>query len=234
MTRLLLILALFGSIATGARAQSEISTNFFDHLLQEAVILTGEQLIHGQAEVKSFRSRFLSENGTIGTYQQAFSIAVNALLDYEIGEVQTGSGPFKVMFTKRKDDPEKARIELLVIVQKRNPANELNELLSQRNEWMRLCNAHKASELVGKLYTPNAYYYNRGRLISGTEAISAEYGYMNSPGYSLKLTPKHVEFVTDNLAYELGQCSGSYPLPYMLLWQKQANGKWQVLMDSNY
>lgn len=234
MTRFLLILALFASVATAARAQTEIGADFFDHLILETVILNGEQMIKGQAEVQSFKSQFLSENGAVRAYEQTFSIAVNARLAYEIGELQTQSGPFKVMFSKRKDDPAKAMIELLVIVKKENPADELKELLSQRNEWMRLCNAHEANELVRKLYTPNAYYYNRGRLLTGTEAISAEYSYMNSANYSLKLTPKHVEFVSENLAYELGRCSGSYPLPYMLLWQKQANGQWQVLMDSNY
>ena len=99
---------------------------------------------------------------------------------------------------------------------------------------MELCNAHRASELVSTVYTPDAYYYNCGRILQGAEAISNEYSYMNSPQYSLKLTPKHVVFVTSNIAYEIGRCSGSYPLPYMLLWKKKSDGNWQILMDSNY
>ena len=99
---------------------------------------------------------------------------------------------------------------------------------------MSYCNSHEVEKLVKELYVPNAYYYNRGRLLKGTKALVAEYSYMNSPNYSLQLTPKHIVSVNSEIVYEIGQCSGSYPLPYMLVWKRLENGNWQILMDSNY
>ena len=107
------------------------------------------------------------------------------------------------------------------------------EIDQSRMEWMELCNAHRAEELVKQKYTMDAYYYNRGRLLQGTKSITQEYSYMNRESYSLKLAPRHVLFVTPDIVFEIGQCSGSYSNPYMLLWEKQADGNWQVLMDSN-
>lgn len=111
--------------------------------------------------------------------------------------------------------------------------NQSFEIDQSRKEWTELCNSHRADELVKRLYHSDAYYYNRGRLLQGTKSITTEYNYMNNPGYSLKLTPKHVAFVTSDIVFEIGLCSGSYNKPYMLLWEKHTDGNWRVLMDSN-
>jgi ketosteroid isomerase-like protein len=120
-----------------------------------------------------------------------------------------------------------------VIYEQKDVPDQPSELDESRTEWMRLCNAHQVDQLVSRLYASNAFYYNRGRLLQGTKAITKEYSYMSNPNYSLKLTPKHVAFVTPDIAYEIGQCSGSYPNPYMLLWEKEEDGRWVILMDSN-
>jgi ketosteroid isomerase-like protein len=174
-----------------------------------------------------------SSSGKI-IYKNNFSISVKTGLDYEVGEIQTDKETYAVMFLKGKSEFSAPKIEFLVNYKKVSSEKDKLDIDKQRNKWMELCNAHDAEELVKQLYTIESYYYNRGRLIEGTKAISAEYIYMNNPGYNLKLTPKHLVIVSSNIAYEIGQCSGSYPLPYMLLWKKQPNGNWQVLMDSNY
>ena len=234
MKRLLLTLAFLRYITLNAQSQKEIGKQLFDYLKNDALILSEGDLIKGEQRVKAFVSDFSSSNGGKSTYVKNFSIEVNTILDYEIGNIQTNSDSFDVMFLKRKGDASGPKVEFLVIYKKGNSKNESSNIDTRRNEWMELCNSHKANELVRELYAPDAYYYNRGRLLQGTKAISAEYSYMNSPGYSLTLTPKHFVFVTSDVAYEIGRCSGSYPLPYMLLWEKQTGGNWQVLMDSNY
>lgn len=231
MKRTIVILVLSGLISFSAQAQADIGESLFDHLSEKALILSTDGLIKDPQKTSEFAASF---DGKSGVYKKNFNVEVKSFMDYEIGEIQTKSGSYPVMFIKRKGNEGGPKIEFLVIYKKNNPEDATAVLDSRRAEWMELCNAHKAGDLVKQLYAADAYYYNRGRLLVGTQAISAEYTYMNNPGYSLKLTPKHVEFVTPDIAYEIGQCSESYNLPYMLLWEKQEDGTWQILMDSNY
>ena len=233
MKNLFVVVALLGATALNAQSQGEIQNNLFDYLRNDAIIISSKGLLKGDKSTGKYVSSFIKQNGE-GTYTKNFGISVNKILDYEIGEIKTNSTNFPVMFLKRKDNSAGPEVELLVIYEDENPSNEVSILDEKREEWMKLCNDHKADELVKQLYTVDAYYYNRGRLLQGTSSISSEYSYMNSPGYTLTLTPKHLAFVSPSIAYEIGQCSGSYPLPYMLLWEKQDNGNWQIMMDSNY
>ncbi len=234
MKRQLFILAFLGIVTFSAQSQTEIGKALFKHLEDEALILTKDALIQGKKEIKEYVTNFSSSNGKKNTYKKDFSIVVNTILEYEIGEIQTTANSFPVMFIKQTGDPSGAKIEFLVIYQKEQSVDESSNIDQKRNKWMELCNTHQASELVKQLYTANAYYYNQGRLLRGTTELSNEYSYMNDPAYSLKLTPKHLIFVAHDIAYEIGRCSGSYPYPYMLLWEKQAGGNWQIMMDSNY
>lgn len=226
-----LLLVLFGSAAWSNNTPN-VSDNFFNRLMDDSIIIHENGLVQGAKARKKFVSSFLKASGPIDTYEQQFTIDVNSGLTYEIGEIRGQSGSFSVMFLKRKDQGSK--IELLVIYEKSDAENPIDQLDKSRDQWMALCNAHKAEQLVSELYTSDAFYYNRGRLLRGTSAISQEYTYMNDPAYKLKLTPKHIVTVTAEIAFEIGRCSGSYPLPYMLLWQKQDDGEWKVLMDSNF
>lgn len=226
----ILITAILGSLFLNAQASKDLQKDLFDHLKTNAPILTDSGMIQDAAEAKAFISGMASEH----VYKKDFSIAVNAQLDYEIGELKTPSKTYAVMFLKTSSYENGPQIEFLNIHEKTDSKEERTAIDSARQQWMALCNAHQAKQLVEQLYQPDAIYFNRGRLIQGTKALSSEYGYMNSPNYSLKLTPKHLAFVAADIAYEIGQCSGSYPYPYMLVWKKQANGKWLILMDSNY
>ncbi len=235
MKQLILPFVLLGSIIFKVNAQNDIGNSFFSYLKKDALIISESGLIRADKDIQSFISNFNQANGSIVGYKSNYSVQVNALLDYEIGEIRAGDQMFSVMFIKRKDGDSGPQIEFLVIYKMGNPEDKTESILNKRrDEWVKLCNAHNASELVKELYTKDAYYYNRGRLLQGTDAISKEYSYMNSSGYSLNLTPKHSVFVTADITYEIGRCSGSYPLPYMLLWKKGEDGTWKVLMDSNY
>lgn len=230
----ILVLTLFGAFVLNAQSQEEGIKGFFSQLKNDALILSDNGLIQGRSEIKKFVANFVASNGIKDSYEKYFSIEVSSILDYEAGEVSVDSKLFSVMFLKRKGDESGPWIEFLIIYEKEHDAkDQLSDVDRARKEWMRLCNAHRADELVKRLYASNAYYFNRGRLLQGTKSLTAEYSYMNSPDYSLKLTPKHIAFVTSDKAFEIGQCSGSYPNPYMIVWEKQADGRWVVLMDSN-
>lgn len=106
-------------------------------------------------------------------------------------------------------------------------------ITERRGEWIRLCNAHNAAALVSEVYAENAIYYNHRPVIVGREGIHADYQYMNDSNYRLSLEPILLEAVTDDLVFEIGQCSGTYKGKYILIWQKNTEGIWHILLDSN-
>lgn len=102
-----------------------------------------------------------------------------------------------------------------------------------RGQWMEYCNAHEVERLIQEMYTPNTRYYNHRPLLRGRAALVEEYAYMKDPAYQLTLTPLYVVPVSAQLVLELGQCSGSYGGKYLIVWQEQEAGGWQVLLDAN-
>ena len=226
-------LALVGTFILNAHAQEEGDKRFFDQLTSEALVLSENGLIRGSSKIKTFVADMIASTGQAYSYEKNFSIEVNSILDYEVGTIDVDSVSYSAMFLKKKGESSGPEIEFLVIYKRENTKDQLSDLDQSRKEWMQWCNAHRVDDLVKNLYTSNAYYYNRGRLLQGTKSLIAEYSYMNSLDYSLMLTPKHITLVRSDIAYEIGRCSGSYPNPYMLLWEKQADGRWVVLMDSN-
>ncbi len=229
MNKLIFSLFILSSLFANAQTSAVEQNNFFKHLKNDAIILTESGLIKDPLEVKKFTASFKES-----TYKKDFSIEVNSSLNYEIGEIKINSDAYIVMFLRTKEANAEVTIEFLTIYKNSKSGTHHSAIDKAREKWMSLCNSHLADKLVAQLYVPEAYYYNRGRLLQGTKALTAEYSYMNMSSYSLKLTPKHIVPVNSEIVYEIGQCSGSYPLPYMLVWKKQKDGNWQILMDSNY
>ncbi len=224
-----LILAVLFMCSLFVKAQ-ELQNSFFKYVTTNTYILFEGDLLKGESDLQDF----INKIGNNPIYKEEYSVQVNDGLNYKIGDIKSNSNNYSVMFIHSKKENNAGQIDFLILY--KNKKNKLNSsvLNSYRNRWMELCNNHKVENLVTELYQKEAYYYNRGRLINGTPAITKEYGYMKSPNYSLQLSPKHITMVNDNIAYELGRCSGSYPLPYLLVWQKQDDGKWLILMDSNF
>mgnify|MGYP000433101995 FL=1 len=153
---------------------------------------------------------------------------------YELGSFTNARGlEFKHLLIL-KEEGDTMRRELEFIARAAPTDSTIQQAIDKRRaEWIRLCNAHNAAELVKELYSANAMYYNHKPLVIGHDAIIEDYQYMNEEKYSLTLTPIAVELVTNRLAYEIGQCSGSYGGKYMLVWQKDKTGQWSIVMDSN-
>ena len=110
---------------------------------------------------------------------------------------------------------------------------DLSEITSQREKWMQYCNAHQVDKLVNELYTKDALYYNHRPMIKGRERLIQEYSYMGNPAYKLALKPITVRPFSKDLVVEIGQCEGSYPGKYILIWQRSDQGVWQIALDSN-
>ncbi|REE01050.1 hypothetical protein C7460_10469 [Marinoscillum furvescens DSM 4134] len=157
-----------------------------------------------------------------------FSVAANKKYTYAIVAARKADHHYKQLLIT--DQANQRELELTLVASEVAWDSAIDQ---RRNDWIRLCNAHHAAELINNLYLPEAIYYNHKPPITDRTALIAEYAYMNRPEYSLHLAPLHREMVNTTFAFEIGQCSGSYGGKYMICWQKDAQGKWMVFMDSN-
>lgn len=152
---------------------------------------------------------------------------------YELGAYRSNGQEYRqlVIWNQQEAIPQRELEFLAKTYMGERPASTVLDTFRQL--WIERCNAHDAYRLVAQSYTPNALYYNHKPLVIGTDSIALEYSYMNRPQYQLLLTPLAVEMVNTELAFEIGQCSGSYGGKYVLVWQRNEQGIWQVLFDSN-
>ena len=190
----------------------------------------GEVLEGALAIVENYRSQAFYID-SISTSQK-YTALLDSTVSYEIGRFWTPDQTFYHLIIWRKNNGILKR-ELEFITPIGPKENAQDEITVSRKEWMALCNAQDAEKLVSESYTENALYYNHKPLVIGRDAIAVEYQYMNNPEYALKLNPLIVEPVNATLAFEIGQCSGSYPGNYIIVWQKGEDGRWRVLLDSN-
>ena len=153
---------------------------------------------------------------------------------YEIGVIHNKDGGIQkqlVIWDTNEKQPKRL-FEFIATADSEEVDFEL--INSRRAQWIELCNQHNAKKLVHEIYAENVVYYNHKPPVIGRDAVSVEYQYMNREAYSLHLEPIAIEPVNEHLVYEIGQCSGSYKGKYIFIWQKDSEGKWYVLMDSNY
>lgn len=191
-------------------------------------------IVKGQSAMMKYIGDFKKDHGSIQDFKTHYKRSVVSGLDYEIGSFQTEKeDSFSHVIIWGKENGKEQR--LLEVVYEMTSNEEVPvEIGEAREKWVQLCNSHNSNKLVRELYTEDAIYYNRGRLLRGHKALSQEYGYMQQPSYTLELTPEHIEMVSEDMAFEIGKCSGSYHLPYILVWKKQADESWKVFFDSNY
>lgn len=159
-------------------------------------------------------------------------INANSDYDYEIGSFKNATnGLMKyIVIWDTSHDSEKRVLEFFSEADE--VSVDLKQIDAQREEWIRLCNAHNAENLINKLYRLNTMYFNHKPMIVGRENLIPVYSYMNSANYKLTLEPIIVEPVSESIVYEIGQCNGSYNGKYILIWQK-TNDEWQIVFDSN-
>lgn len=189
----------------------------------------------GQENMKTYLLNLYNDQNKLVSYKSRFTIPVYQSLEYEIGTSETkNDNQFAHLIIWSKENNLKKRVAE-VIYEKSIKNNEIPiELTKAREKWMILCNTKQSEKLVKELYTENAIYFNRGRVLRGHSQLTKEYNYMDSPSYKLQLNPEHIEMVSEGTIFEIGKCSGSYHLPYILVWNKQPDGTWKIYFDSNY
>lgn len=230
---LFLIAFMCGSMA---QKKKDVSNNIDSQYHPNVIGISNDGIVKGRDAMKTYLRNFYSSRGSLEDSKTHYKIPVyDGILEYEIGSFKTQEGgqfSHTIIWTKGNSSKQK-----IVEVVYENTSNSIEipaELESARKKWVKLCNDHNSKKLVTQLYTEDAIYYNRGRLLRGHDQLSQEYSYMDNATYKLQLTPKHIEQVSDDIIFEIGKCSGSYNLPYLLVWKKQKEGNWKIYMDSNY
>ncbi|MCB0632128.1 MAG: hypothetical protein KDD15_20420, partial [Lewinella sp.] len=125
-------------------------------------------------------------------------------------------------------------LDVLESMNNEAPEVDLQEIDQARSIWQELSNARDHEQLVKNSYAPRGFYFNQGRSYRGTEAISEVYSYMSGENWQITLTGLSVMPVKDDLVFELGQYQSNGTGHYVILWQKQDDGNWQVLLDFNF
>ncbi len=197
-------------------------------------VISKDSILH---DAKGISKYYLNRPGKIAEVQSIFITSANRDegIDYELIRYKTeNSGEYVQLVIWRMEGRKRVREFEYDVKRDVSGHNDPKDEISRRRyRWIQLCNAHKAENLVTQLYTSDAIYFNHKPLVIGTEAISRAYGYMNENSYSLTLEPLKVEMVREDMAFEIGQCKGSYGGKYVIVWKKEA-GRWKVFIDSNF
>ena len=197
-------------------------------------IISADNIINGASNIAAHYGKHKQK---ITTIKSLFRVEANKRrgITYEMVKFTTDNQKeyLHIVIWKTKDGNVVREFEFTEIHKTSDSKAATTEITQRRKLWMELCNAHNAENLVKQLYSPNTMYYNHKPIVQGTENLIKEYGYMNNNKYSLKLEPKKLIIANSDVAFEIGQCSGSYGGKYILIWKKQADGNWDIYIDSN-
>ena len=184
-----------------------------------------------------FQSYWQDSNHKILNPQSLFHTVAreNRGIEYELVSYSTSNGKSftQLLIWQKTADQSKRQLEYTVRITGDYKTENEKDIEGRRLEWIKLCNEHNARNLVESLYSANTLYYNHKPLVKGREDVIHEYGYMNNDRYSLSLHPLHIEYPSADTAIEIGQCRGSYGGKYILVWKKESDGIWRIMMDSN-
>lgn len=209
---------------------SSLVTFYTDNAL---LLLPDGSYIQGASEIREYYNKQDYQIDRLAT-EYRVSTGPGEAFSYETGTFHTSDKrQFDYLLIRGIENEElKREMEFIAESQSMSKAPEV-ALRERRKLWMDLCNDHQVSTLVKEMYRENGVYYNHKPLIVGQRLITEEYGYMQSPNYHLELNPLHLNPVDDSLVIEIGEASGSYNGNYLLVWQKDDEGVWKILFDSN-
>ncbi len=194
-------------------------------------VLESGRVIEGAAAIADFYAKVSYQVDSLHGIKTIIA-NIDSSYEYEIAAFKTDDNrQFKKLIIWDRTSTKKKRT--LEFVAEVGPVGIESAIEQQRVQWIDRCNAHDVKGLVRQVYSPEAIYYNHKPIIRGSEAIIQEYQYMNNENYQLTLRPIILEMVNEQCAIEIGQCVGSYKEKYILVWEKNKQNQWRILMDSN-
>lgn len=116
----------------------------------------------------------------------------------------------------------------------------LEEILNEeRRSWEEKANAHDPLAHTNYSYADNSVYFSGGRRNNGPKEIAQRYSYMENPTYSVYLEDIFLKRTSKDRVIEIGRYSiGSRDSKgkgmYLIVWEEQQNGRWQIALDFNF
>ncbi|AQX09300.1 YybH family protein [Elizabethkingia ursingii] len=206
--------------------------NFYN--INAVKINSPDNIIEGSSQIANY---FKARKEKITSIKSLFSVEANSKrkINYELVSYKTDDQKEFIGIVIWKIENEKIIREFeftkesSLVSQKADTTS-----ISQRRKlWIQLCNEHNPKNLAKELYSSNIIYYNHKPLVKGTDDLIKEYSYMDNKSYHLELHPLILKVVNPDFAFEIGQCTGSYNGKYIIVWEKDVDGKWRIIVDSN-
>jgi len=193
-----------------------------------------DNIIEGSSQIANY---FTGQKDKITSIKSLFSVEANSKrkINYELVSYKTADRKEFIGIVIWKIENEKIIREFEFtkessLISQKADTTSISE---RRKLWIQLCNEHNPKNLIKELYSSNIIYYNHKPLVKGTDDLIKEYSYMNNKNYHLELHPLTLKVVNPDFAFEIGQCTGSYNGKYIIVWEKNSDGKWRIIVDSN-
>jgi len=197
------------------KSPNDIKGNYAENAIK---VIAVDSIITGSSNIAKY---YINQSNKITESKSSFLTEANKSegIDYELVSYKTEKLEeyIQVVIWRLIDGKKVREFEYSVKSDGTTSAANKNSISERRNLWIELCNENDAENLVKQLYDTNAIYFNHKPLVIGTEAISKEYQYMNNDNYNLTLEPLKLEMVSENIAFEIGQCKGSYGGKYVIV-----------------
>ncbi|MEO0897609.1 MAG: hypothetical protein AAFY71_14485 [Bacteroidota bacterium] len=154
---------------------------------------------------------------------------------FKILEVNREGKDNYYIFRAWKGGEPDGKIELELVLDKKSfQDTAYKKIRGMIKKWERYSNAHKPAKLLEKVYDPNAYYVNGGKVQRGWEAISQRYAYMESSNWKIDLITHRAVQLNPDQVLEIGTYKSGGEGKYILLWQKHPKLGWRAVLDFNF
>ena len=248
---LLLIFTGFSQIVAQSAEITDLLGNQIDPD-NDLVELSGSALESGASYIRLRRSSLIIERSDpvqdqLTSHQEGKKFLkdyelLGSLLDpnghrFDIAKFQAMDGKPYISLTawsKYESGPEKKQVEYVDPYDLSAEEVNLEGIDEKRKLWVKFSNDHDPDALVNATYMESGYYLSSGRIRSGRPAIIEAYQYMNRPNWKIQLFPEHVVPVHADLIYEVGRYESTGQGSYMLIWVKDNEGKWMIMLDFNF
>ena len=152
-----------------------------------------------------------------------------------LGYLKSADDLFGILIAWRKKGEHYLKeFETIIKIEPQKISFEPEILNEQRRNWEKYSNAHDPAGLLENVYSPDSYYFNNGKIDQGRETITERYDYMKNQSWNIRLEAKGLIPVSEDVVLEIGKYYSTGEGQYLLIWEKQSTGTWQIKLDFNF
>lgn len=238
---------LFLPVLAFSQASNELQQKWIDYLnagndialqemyLDQAGLYSEGGLFTNQKKKAEILKRIKNEFGPFEGYAQVFQTKGNQGHLMTLGYLRGGEKVYATIIAWRKVKGEyKKEFESIAYLTSSDIVLPSEELDLMRREWEKHSNNHDPKTLIEKVYSPQSHYFNQGRIDQGREIIIKRYNYMTMDSWTIRLEKAGLIPVSDNQVWEIGKYYSTGEGQYLLIWEKQSDGEWQIALDFNF